>query len=193
LGSILLFLTGFVLLGFAITAYIVFYFNYIPIRGFSQPIYLQFEPDKHPFANFTLRRGMLVTEQPYDVTVNLHMPRTTSNREAGNFMLSLQLFSPDDSGTGVMEKLVAQARRPTIMTYYSPAMDLANKAAGLPLYVLGWRHESEALGVELMERVEFARGWRNIPTTARVELQSQAALQVYSAEIVFKARLRGLR
>jgi seipin len=124
------------------------------------------------------------------------MPRTAANRAAGNFMLDLQLFAPDATGSdGVkpgVEVLVHQ-RRPAILTYYSPTMEHVHRAAALPWYILGFRQESEVLDISLMEGIEFSRGWRNIPASARIELQSQTTLQVYSTELIFKARLRGLR
>lgn len=72
-------------------------------------------------------------------------------------------------------------------------MEHVHRAAALPLYVVGWRHESEALDVKMMEGVTFAKGWRNIPATAKLELRSEGKLQVYDANVVFTARLRGLR
>lgn len=124
------------------------------------------------------------------------MPRTPSNIEAGNFMLDLQLLAPGTPGSAwssAKGEILAQETRPAILTYHSKVMDHVHKAAVLPLYVLGLKEESELLDVKLMEGVEFARGWKNIPATARLELQSDKNLQVYDAKVVFIARLKGLR
>jgi seipin len=195
LSTALFLVTSIFLLGIAITAYIFFYFSYIPTRGFSRPVYLQFGPNQHPYGIATLSRE-LVSNQPYDVKAVLHMPRTPSNIEAGNFMLDLQLLAPGAPGgvwSSAKGEVLLQETRPAILTYHSKVMDHVHKAAALPLYVLGLREEAESLDVKLMEGVEFARGWKNIPAMARLELQSEHKLQVYDAKIVFIARLKGLR
>jgi seipin len=195
LSTILFFSAGIFLLGTAITAYALFYYSYIPARGFSRPIYLQFGPDHHPYGLTALSKE-LVSNQPYDVNVVLNMPRTPSNTAAGNFMVDLQLLAPGLPGSvpsGAKEDVLVQETRPAILKYHSQTMDHVHKAAALPLYVLGLREESESLALVLLDGVEFARGWRNIPATARLELQSETKLQVYSAKIVFTARLKGLR
>jgi seipin len=124
------------------------------------------------------------------------MPRTPTNTGAGNFMLDLKLLGPVETVAGVLPvqpEVLVHKRRPTILTYHSQTMELVSKAAVLPLYVAGLRQESEALNVNMMEGVEFERGWRHIPTTARLELQSEEKLQVYDVQVVFTAQLHGLR
>jgi seipin len=195
LSTILFFLTSLFLLGTAITAYVLFYYAYIPARGFSRPIYLQFGPGHHPYGLAALPKE-LISNQPYDVKVALSMPRTPSNTAAGNFMLDLQLLAPGAPGSAWSSangEVLAHETRPAILTYHSTVMEHVHKAAALPLYVLGLREESESLDVRLMDGVNFARGWRNIPATARLELQSENNLQVYSAKVVFSAKLQGLR
>jgi seipin len=193
ISTFLIALTSITLLGIAATAYVLFYYTYVPVRGFSRPVHLQFESGKQPHGAVSFSSGLLVSGQPYDVQISLHMPQTAANRAAGNFMLDLRLFAPDATGSDAGVDVLAHQSRPAILTYYSPTMEHVHRAAGLPWYILGFRQESEVLDISLMEGIEFSRGWRNIPTSARLELQSQATLQVYSTELIFKARLRGLR
>ena len=111
-------------------------------------------------------------------------------------MLDLQLLAPVETVVGVLPmkpEVLVHERRPAILTYHSQTMDLVNKAAILPLYVAGLRQESEALNVKMMDGIQFERGWRHIPTTARLELQSEEKLQVYDVQVVFTAQLHGLR
>jgi seipin len=186
--------TGLTLLGFAITAYIFFYYAYIPERGFSKPVYLQFDQGRNAYAEVDLGNGRLVSDQPYDIDVKLHVPRTPANMAAGNFMIQLELVAPPESRwTDEVPKVLVQERRPAILTYYSTALEHVYNAARLPLLVTGWRKEAEKLDISIMEGVEFARGWRNVPATARIELQSTSHLQVYDMSISFRTRLRGLR
>ncbi|PWY92617.1 hypothetical protein BO70DRAFT_357758 [Aspergillus heteromorphus CBS 117.55] len=139
----------------------------------------------------------LVSSQPYDVQVELELPRTPANLAAGNFMLDLTLLSrPSTSAeTGLNTSVTAlsQSRRPAILTYTSPLVDTASKLSFMPLYVIGWQREAEKLQVRMMERVQFARGWRNIPDSLRLEIHSSEKMQVYTAKVMFRARFTGLR
>jgi len=194
LSSILVVFTGLTLFGFAVIAYVFFYYAYIPERGFSKPVYLQFEQGRNAYAEVDLGSERLVSNQPYDINVKLHVPRTPTNVAAGNFMVQLELRSSlTTRWTDEAPKVLVQERRPAILTYYSTIMEHVYNVARLPLLVTGWRQEAERLDIALMEGVEFARGWKNIPSTARIELQSASQLQVYDMSISFKTRLRGLR
>lgn len=150
----------------------------------------------HPWGSASLG-SELVTLQPYDVSVKLDLPRTPSNLAAGNFMLDLSLSSqlPSSSKLGKTPTggLISQSRRPAIMTYVSPFIDTASKLAFLPFYLAGWNREAEALEVQMMERIEFPRGWRNLPQSLRLEIHSDERMQVYNAQVQFKAALTGLR
>lgn len=203
--SILFASTGFILLFFAITAYILFYWTYVPRIGFSRPIHLQFDPHNltvHPWGVTTLVPD-IVGLQGYDVTLHMRLPRTSRNTNMGNFMVDVALFAPGDKGTAAAlsadisripeTAILAHSRRPATLTYYSPIVDLFRKATELHWYILGWRHEVEALEIGLFEGVSFAKGWRNVPATLRVEMQSSERMQIYDTKVVFRAQFRGLR
>lgn len=111
-------------------------------------------------------------------------------------MLDLQLLAPIETVAGVLPlkpDVLVHERRPAILTYHSQALELVTKAAVLPLYIAGVRQESEALSIKMADGIQFERGWRHIPTTARLELQSEQKLQVYDVQVVFTAQLHGLR
>lgn len=138
-----------------------------------------------------------VSSQPYDVAVTLDMPRTPANLEVGNFMIDLTLYSRQTASvlptsTDTLST-ITQSRRPAILTYNSPLVDLARRIARLPIYVVGWRREAERLEVPMIEKVEFARGARNLPQSLRVEIQGDGKMQIYSARVEFRARFTGLR
>lgn len=144
-------------------------------------------------ANFD---SEFVALQPYDVSVTLELPRTPSNLDTGNFMLDLTLFSSRPASSllpGPNNAPISQARRPAIMTYASPLVDVARRAARMPLYVVGWYRESETLEVPMMEQLEFAKGVQNLPQSLRLEVQSDLKMQIYTARVEFRARLTGLR
>ncbi|KAF7592501.1 hypothetical protein BBP40_012791 [Aspergillus hancockii] len=139
----------------------------------------------------------LVSLQPYDINIELELPRTPSNLAAGNFMLDLSLLShPSTSiitGTNSSRYTISQSRRPAILTYASPLVDTASKLSLMPFYVFGWQREAEKLVVPMMERVEFSRGWRNLPESLRLEISSHGQMQFYKAKVEFRARFTGLR
>ena len=59
--------------------------------------------------------------------------------------------------------------------------------------MFNWRREAETLRIPMMERIEFPRGKRNIPSSLRLELQSHVRMQIYTAVVRFDARFTGLR
>lgn len=127
----------------------------------------------------------------------LDLPRTPTNLDVGNFMIDLTLYSPETASvlptTANSQNRISHSRRPAILTYTSPLVDVARRLVRLPLYVVGWRREAETLEVSMMEKVEFARGSRNRPQSLRLEIQSEKNMQVYSAHVKFRARFTGLR
>ncbi len=107
--------------------------------------------------------------------------------------------------------ILARSRRPAILPYQSPITSMTNTFISLPLHALSLRDiDATMLSIPMFERVTFARGGRNLPASARLEIQTQAhtqaallgqavdveqhvPLQVYCAGIEFHARFRGLR
>ncbi|OJD18090.1 hypothetical protein AJ78_01862 [Emergomyces pasteurianus Ep9510] len=193
INTFLFALTSFALCCISIVAYWIFYYKYVPQIGLERQVHLQFG-DGHPYG--TARLGIeLICGQPYDVTVALYLPRTPSNLAAGNFMLDLALFSTVDTSTNTSTEtnLIARSRRPAILTYASPIVDMARRVYKMPLYVLGWQKEAEDVKVHMMERLEFEGKKEAMPRMLRLEIQSEERMQVYNAVVRFDARFSGLR
>ncbi|ORX99689.1 putative adipose-regulatory protein-domain-containing protein [Clohesyomyces aquaticus] len=284
LRTILFLITSFTLFAIAVVAYTSFYLSYIPVRGIDVPVYLQFDPaashshtTSHlpPFQRARFPHGTtlihgIASRQKYDVVVEMRLPRSTRNLQAGNWMVGLEMRGPGEKDTsrislggvvggvkgalGWMEEwdvedysygetargekikvdfrgthteggvpegvpegplaslafghqdserkarrekekgvLLAQSRRPAILTYRSWMTEVAYRALRLPSYILGWRVEEEMVVVKMMEGVEFEKGWRNVPRTLRLEVRSGVPLEVYKVGVKFVARLEGLR
>ncbi|KAL1848189.1 CCR4-NOT core subunit cdc39 [Paecilomyces lecythidis] len=195
LGSLLFASASIILLGIATVAYWIFYFKFVPQIGLERDVHLQFG-NGHPWGTAILD-SELASLQPYDVSVMLDLPRTPSNLAAGNFMLDLSLHSrPSKSimtAANTSTQVLSHSRRPAILTYASSVVDTAHKVSRLPFYVFGWRREAEILEVNMMEQVEFAKGWRNLPGSLRLEIQSTERMQVYGAKVKFLAKYTGLR
>lgn len=221
--TILAFVAGFLLFGLAILSYILFYWSYIPRIGFERAIHLQFDnvfqPTEvnslgvvrtYPYAYVDIAPD-IISNQRYDVAIEITLPRTPENLNAGNFMLDVTLLGPEkrtragssliDSGADDVllarstedAEIIAHSRRPSILQYRSRIVDLAYRLTEIQWYVLGVRHESEKLHIKIFDGVSFAKGWRNVPTSLRLEVQSVRRMQFYNAKVTFKARFTGLR
>ncbi|KAK6401023.1 hypothetical protein LTR95_019239, partial [Oleoguttula sp. CCFEE 5521] len=214
LKSFLLLSAALVLFGAACTAYATFYWNYVPALGFEREAWLQFDDVHdasvgtgreresshgqvqgtitHPWAEVDLR-GEVVSQQGYDVVVEITMPRTQGNREAGNWMLDVSLLASPTRTSGDSEVL-ARSRRPAIMTYRSSPTELVHRLASLPRSLVSTQQsEAETLVLSVFNQVSFPKGSTNLPSTLRLELQSPRRLEIYSVLVKFRARFRGLR
>ncbi|KAK8252755.1 putative adipose-regulatory protein-domain-containing protein [Phyllosticta capitalensis] len=197
LTTTLTLVTSAFLLATALLAYALFYYAYIPTRGFSVPVHLQFNPFpgahpqlqqhgdeastfyqaqlmRHPFGTAHLRTGpsgdgahRLVSQQAYDVRIELRMPRTRRNREAGNFMVETELFGPV---------------RPPL----APGDDAQQQAAGQNSYSSAgsWGRGNKATGGGSWSMMASARG---SPTVEGRDLLARerrpAILTYYSAPV----------
>lgn len=154
----------------------------------------------------------LVTRQKYDVSVDIRVPRSRANLDAGNWMLDLALRAPSPSGSGIKNmlgwddesvstantadashsqtKTVAHSRRPAILTYRSWPTEHLHRFLRLPLYLTGFGTESETLSVRMLEGVYFRDA---APESLRLELRSKTPLEVYGVKVEIVARLEGLR
>jgi len=134
------------------------------------------------------------------------MPRTPTNLDAGNFMLDLSLLGPGigaktmpDSVSSWLANITADnvlyhSRRPAILPYASPLLATSHTLLNMPWHLLNLRDlDSSHLVVPMFEMLSFPRGSRNLPTHARLELQSNAVLQVYDVRLAFRAKFQGLR
>lgn len=199
-------ITSTVLLTISSTAFGFFYYNYIPQINLERVLYLQYGEGPHPYATVALDTSALISQQAYDVDLILDMPRTPTNLESGNFMLDLSLLGPGLNVRNVLEPLsswlsnitvdnvYSHSRRPTILPYSSPILSLSNTLLYLPWHMLGFRDLDAAhLIVPMFEMIIFPRGARNIPTHARLEIQSSSILQVYHAKLMFRAKFQGMR
>lgn len=153
----------------------------------------------------------MVGNQRYDVAIEMTLPRTVENMDAGNFMLEVTLLGPGDrqaAAGGVLDAVrdgmlpiaqadgadvLARSRRPGILPYRTWMVELAYKLTELHWYLLGLRQEAERLRVDVFEGIAFGKGRRQVPASLRVEVQSTHRMQFYGAKALFRARFSGLR
>lgn len=211
----------------AVIAYTSFYYSYIPIRGISVPVYLQFDHGSTPLS-FLGESGRklsqesqrwphaiagiqgLVNRQKYDISVEMTVPRSRTNLQAGNWMLDLSLRSPSGSSNSIKNilgwddesepssnadaatptQVLAHSRRPAILTYRSWPTEHLYRLLRLPLYLTGFSTESEMLTINMLESAYFASA---VPSSLRLELRSRTPLEVYRVKVHISAKLEGLR
>lgn len=89
--------------------------------------------------------------------------------------------------------VIVQSRRSAILNYASSVVGLASTISGMPWYLMGWKKESEVLEVRMFEGVEFEKGWKNIPQSAKLVVEADQKMQFYDVEIKLVARFKGLR
>jgi len=206
LSTILFLVTSTILLTISSTAFGFFYYKYIPQINLERVLYLQYGAGLHPYATTALDTSALISQQAYDVELILDMPRTPTNLEAGNFMLDLSLLGPGVNVRNVVDPLSAwlsnittdnvyeHSRRPAILPYSSPMLSLSHTLLHLPWHALGFRDlDTVHLIVPMFEMISFPRGSRNLPSHARLELQSSSIMQVYNVKLAFRAKFQGMR
>ncbi len=173
----------------------------------------------HPFGLADLRGLGLKPDQDYDVSVVLHAPRSPNNLAVGNFMVELALAAaggsalndaitaaarlppanPRDFIASDGRRVVFAAARPALMAYADPLVAQATRLALLPLHVFAPEAAASArLVLPMAESLAFRGGSnqaRGLPSVLFLEVRAGGAneLQTYAAEVVFAARLRGLR
>jgi hypothetical protein len=149
-----------------------------------------------------------MAQQTYDIVLQLDLPRSPPNLQAGNFMLDMVMLAPTyrpfattqgDVYLNARESIPKDAilfssRRPAILTYHSEIVSLSKEIASLPWYILGLHRNAEKLEINMAEGVSFPKGWQNIPNNVYLELQGRGQdIQVYDLQLKLRARFRGLK
>ncbi|CAK7216221.1 hypothetical protein SCUCBS95973_002736 [Sporothrix curviconia] len=173
----------------------------------------------HPYALTDLRHLGLKTDQDYDVSVVLSLPQTPSNQAVGNFMVEIALAAssvnsasaaiaaaerlppanPRDFLESGGKRVLFAAARPALMTYTDPLVAQATRLTLLPLHLFAPEAASRSrLIVPMAESLSFSGPGAPsavLPAVLYLELRTNGLqeLQTYGAEVVFAARLSGLR
>lgn len=98
-----------------------------------------------------------------------------------------------DGATSETPTVLARSRRPVLLTYRSRVLEMVYRGLRMPLYLVGWHTESEFVEVGMMEGVVFEPGYRNVPSSLRLEVRSRLPIEVYEARVRISAKLEGFR
>ncbi|KAF9152724.1 hypothetical protein BG015_004818 [Linnemannia schmuckeri] len=182
------------LIGVSLIAYLLFYWAYIPRRGHTGHVHLQYDrfrsTGQHsgPSAIVDFTKGgrytqILRSDQAYDISMKLVMPTSSSNVALGNFMVMVQLLGADGN-------VLVTSSRPAIITYESLLLRLLRTIwRAIPL-VLRWTRESQTIRLPLIEN--FVESSSNPVTKALIEI-SNPKLQIYRSTLHIDAHFQGLR
>ncbi|TDZ24735.1 Seipin-like protein [Colletotrichum orbiculare MAFF 240422] len=204
----LLTLTSFLLLIPALLASTLFFQNYLPDQVLTTPVHLQYGTGANPFGTAILPSSGLRTQQQYDISVTLSLPRSPANTQRGNFMVALYLLDAGASSEydaqalphaaqesyphAVDRHVLFSSRRPVLVPYQDPLVSLASRLFFLAYHMLFPDSQTCLLTVSMAEHIELGKG-TSLPATALLEIQSGQSIETYHTTITLRARLRGLR
>ncbi|KAG5944327.1 hypothetical protein E4U60_006079 [Claviceps pazoutovae] len=185
----------------------MFFQNFVPDQFITTPVFLQYQSGVNPYGIAQLAYPSPKLHQDYDVSVQLLMPRSPSNKERGNFMVSLYLVRESVKGHRVLtngrrmasvqqyldgETVLFQSRRPALMPYEDPILSAVKRVLFLGYYVLFPGAQARSMTIQLAERINFDKVAAK-PTTAVVEIEAGQHIQIYETALTLTAQLRGLR
>lgn len=159
----------------------------------------------HPFALASLADMKLKSQQPYDLTISLTMPRSPANTERGNFMVDVYLLDSQPAswdtitGRGLGEAPFREdhvrlhSRRPAILPYEDPLVGIASRLIFLAYHLIARDTQVLRLDVQMAEKVTLASQQSRMPTWVFVELLAGQTIETYDATVILTAQLRGLR
>ncbi|KAL0934204.1 cell division control protein [Colletotrichum truncatum] len=200
--------TSLILLPFAAIASVLFFRNYLPDHVVTVPVHLQYGSGVNPFGIATVPTSKLRTQQEYDVSVTLSMPRSPANSNRGNFMVALYFLDaglpstdssfvqphtlPEPYGHFDDKTVLFSSRRPTLVPYQDPLISMASRILFLLYHILVSNSQTCVLTIPMAERAELSKG-SVLPSSAYLEIQGGQTIETYHASITLTARLRGLR
>ncbi|KAF7538644.1 hypothetical protein G7Z17_g12597 [Cylindrodendrum hubeiense] len=205
-NTILLVSSAATLLGLAGIASALFFQNFLPHQVVTTPLHLQYGSGVNPYGIASIATPPMKSQQEYDISLTLSMPRSSPNIDRGNFMISLhlldatadgrldtsaQLHAAEHAGFGETEILFS-SRRSALLPYVDPVVSLATRVLFLFYHIFAPGSSTSEMVIPLAERVWFPKGSK-IPGSAYVEVEAGQAIQVYHAALRLTAQLRGLR
>ncbi|PIK60125.1 putative seipin isoform X1 [Apostichopus japonicus] len=181
----------------SIFGYFTFYYVYMPVEKFEQPVFLEYSSCKQftgvescpfPGSNITLRTDysqnrVLMRGQRYDVVLEMDLPQSLVNQKQGVFMVELSLYSKHGEVT-------SRASRPMMLKYRSSLLRIFETLLYSPLFLFGYRDETQHLIVPLME--DYVDHPNKPVYGAYVEVRARQ-IEIYSAKFLIRAQFSGLR
>eukprot|EP01087_Luapelamoeba_hula_P012016 TRINITY_DN3341_c2_g1_i3.p1 TRINITY_DN3341_c2_g1~~TRINITY_DN3341_c2_g1_i3.p1 ORF type:complete len:608 (+),score=142.61 TRINITY_DN3341_c2_g1_i3:113-1936(+) len=173
-------------LGVAVSIYLLSYWAFIPSVQAERPLYFDYRnPSGLPEAYVQIagdKDGFVPSNRfEYEVSIELVLPESVENLNAGMFMVTTSLFG--DNGIQLFS-----SSRPCLLHYKSQLLrTMYTLFFGLPM-ILGFMEETQTLAFLPID------GWQNAGreslSYATVTL-SKPDIQIYNARVAIRARLTG--
>jgi len=187
--------TGTLVIWLSIFIYGAFYYSYMPpATQYTKPVHLQFRPCddiqgacSFMSANVSLtRKGdeqLFLRGLPYSIQLDIEMPESPANLEAGMFMIKIILYSKKGDP-------VLTSSRAAVLRYKSRLVQTINAFTSAAALLSGTYEEKQVVNVELVD--EYEEDTYHPATTAFVEVQTKF-IQVYSSQLRIVAKFTGIR
>ncbi|KJZ73237.1 hypothetical protein HIM_07434 [Hirsutella minnesotensis 3608] len=185
----------------------LFFQNFVPDYHVSIPVHLQYGSSPNPYGVSSLTNPpMIKSQQDYDVSVALSMPKSPANLERGNFMVSLYLLGSKASSkleadardfavsreSFTAHQVLFKSRRLALVPYTDPMVSVAKRFVLLLYHMVVPSSQACEMKIALAERLVFPKN-SYIPASAYVEVEAGQNIHIYSAALTMTARLSGLR
>ncbi|KAH7319730.1 putative adipose-regulatory protein-domain-containing protein [Stachybotrys elegans] len=194
------------LFGVASIASALFFQSFLPHKVVTTPVHLQYGSSLNPFGLVPLTARPMKTQQDYDISVTLSLPRSPANVERGNFMVTLYLLDKDMQSLNVKNtgkiagdgieiddaSVLFNSRRPALVPYEDPIVSIGSRVLFMLYHILFPSTQACQMTIPLAERVRFPQG-SQVPSTAYLEIEGGQAIQTYHAILTLTAQLSGLR
>ncbi|KAJ8520085.1 hypothetical protein ONZ45_g3042 [Pleurotus djamor] len=152
----------------------------VPV-AWQVPLNLQYGDAPQPYAMATI--ADISSQQPYDITLRLSVPPTDANFALGNFMASVDFFTPSNTS-------ITSARRSAIVLPNSASSWLIRSSSSKLIDVDVFLLDSQVLGFSRVAvKVQLGRHdrWTSVGNGQARELS------IASATLIGHVRHRGLR
>ncbi|XP_077433814.1 seipin-like [Vanacampus margaritifer] len=184
-----------------------FYYSYMPLAAYSTPVHYYYRTDcespksfmcSHPVANVSLMRNnkpVLTFGQAYQITLQLDMPDSETNRELGMFMIRTTCYSRDGgqvaaSARSARQLSAASSSRFSMLRYQSNLLRTISTLLFFPVFISGATEQKQVLGVELFS--DYTDDPYSPSATAVIEILS-SKVQIYSSQLYIHAYFTGVR
>ncbi|KAG4258323.1 hypothetical protein FPRO04_02924 [Fusarium proliferatum] len=200
-NTVLLVSTAATLFCTAAIASLLFFQNFLPHEVVTLPLHLQYGSGTNPYGIASLQTPPMKTQQEYDVSLILAMPRSNPNVERGNFMITLHMVdSQADAGLHAAAERHASlhqgleganvlftSRRPALFPYVDPFKHELNRhPVGRASLVL------KSLGSPEVSLTAQLRGLRWMMVHYRISTFIALTLVFWAFEVIFMGVAWGL-
>ncbi|XP_051956099.1 seipin-like [Xyrauchen texanus] len=196
LRAAILFCVLVLLLWISMFLYGSFYYSYMPTVSFSTPLHYCYRTDcdpsdsvlcSFPMANVSLLKNgkdqVMMSDQPYRISLELEMPESPVNEQLGMFMVKMSCYTRD----GIV---ISSVTRSTMLHYRSTLLQTMSTLLFSPLLVTGVSEQKQLIEVELFP--DFKSDLYRPAIGAVIEIQSRK-VQIYTAQLRIHAYFTGIR